>query len=590
MQRWTIRNLTPARLIVSVPPKSIQGLSAGRMELAPLERIVVEAGSGGPDHPFGEHAQQAREERCLGWELEPPPDVRGRWTAWLGVVVVVSLAALGIAVGSRLWLAVGLPALLVLVLCVYLIIYLSPARASQSWTELSSTVVATLVHTVFVGIFVFVAGVLAPLTAIYASTELASALDLTEWPPIREPGTPAGLVIVGRLLQIVLIGLLAVLPALMYLQFDREKMTTLVDRWLHNIFRLDATLTTVADVDAKFGRRVEEFYGVTLDTSRPRPDTRWRSRSAIVFATALIAIGWIIVLLKPGIAYTREVDLDQAQYLGDLFTPAPAAMTFAFLGAYLFTLQTVFRGYVRGDLRPKTYNNVTTRIIWAVVLAWVLETLVGLDHKELYVLAFFAGIVPDTVLRLIWDTAGRGYRLVEPGKRATRGNHASGDLDYPLEERAPLSELDGIDIYDRTRLSEEGITNIQALARHDFVDLMLSTRIPVARLIDWVDQALLYQHLSHQDRLHLHGYGIRTATELLHAAKSDVAQSDKTDNRREPLLKADSDGTRLRLISSALEDDEWLPFVVTWRRSKQQQPPPEKRFGPSALLGVGHGP
>jgi hypothetical protein len=51
MQRWTIWNLTPARLIVSVPPNSIQGLSAGRMEFAPLERIVVEAGSGAPDHP-----------------------------------------------------------------------------------------------------------------------------------------------------------------------------------------------------------------------------------------------------------------------------------------------------------------------------------------------------------------------------------------------------------------------------------------------------------------------------------------------------------------------------------------------------------
>ena len=52
----------------------------------------------------------------------------------------------------------------------------------------------------------------------------------------------------------------------MYFQFDREKLPTQVDRWLHAIFRLDPSLDTVADVDAKYGRRVEEFYGASLGT------------------------------------------------------------------------------------------------------------------------------------------------------------------------------------------------------------------------------------------------------------------------------------------------------------------------------------
>ena len=62
----------------------------------------------------------------------------------------------------------------------------------------------------------------------------------------------------------------------------------------------------------------------------------------------------------------------------------------------------------------------------------------------------------------------------------------------PLDEPAPLTELEGIDLYDRTRLAEEGINNIEALAHADLVDLMSSTRISAAELVDWTDQAILY--------------------------------------------------------------------------------------------------
>ena len=60
-----------------------------------------------------------------------------------------------------------------------------------------------------------------------------------------------------------------------------------------------------------------------------------------------------------------------------------------------------------------------------------------------------------------------------------------------IYEPHPLTNLEGIDIYDRARLTDEGVTNIEGLAHHDFVDLLMKTRIPVPRLIDWVDQAIL---------------------------------------------------------------------------------------------------
>ena len=70
-------------------------------------------------------------------------------------------------------------------------------------------------------------------------------------------------VVVGRALLLLTVILVSLFPALMYFQFDREKLPTQIDRWLHAIFRLDPSLETVADVDAKYGRRVEEFLAET---------------------------------------------------------------------------------------------------------------------------------------------------------------------------------------------------------------------------------------------------------------------------------------------------------------------------------------
>ena len=61
-----------------------------------------------------------------------------------------------------------------------------------------------------------------------------------------------------------------------------------------------------------------------------------------------------------------------------------------------------------------------------------------------------------------------------------------------MHEPAPLTELEGIDLYDRTRLAEEGVNNVEALAHADIIDLMSSTRISAAELVDWTDQAILY--------------------------------------------------------------------------------------------------
>jgi hypothetical protein len=404
------------------------------------------------------------------------------------------------------------------------------------WGLVRDFVIATSQGLV-IAILVFVA-VAAPAAAIYYGTELSKVIVFDTWHHISlVAGPDAQYIVVARFLQLILIIIVSIVPALMYFQFDREKLTTLVDRWLHAIFRLDPSLSTVADVDAKYGRRVEEFYGARLATGAGEPRKRMHDRSPVIIATLLIAIGWIVVLLNDA---HRSRGLPSIQ---ELFRPSPTPMTMGFLGAYFLSVQVTLRGYVRGDLKPKTYNVITVRILMAVILAWALQALWGTNELVL-VLSFLAGIVPNTVLRRIRDVGGR--------------RKANGEEEFQV--KSPLSQLDEVDVYERTRLEEEGITSVQALARHDLVDLILSSRIPVPRLIDWVDQAILLQHVPEDVATTLRRLGIRTATDYLQVCTDTTAfgQLSRT-------LEKDSDGLNAELLQTVLNGDEWLSYIENWR-------------------------
>ena len=65
-----------------------------------------------------------------------------------------------------------------------------------------------------------------------------------------------------------------------------------------------------------------------------------------------------------------------------------------------------------------------------------------------------------------------------------------------LEADYPLSQLDGLNIWYEARLLEEGIEDMQNLVSANLVDVMLHSRVPVGRLVDWLDQAHLFLHLA----------------------------------------------------------------------------------------------
>jgi hypothetical protein len=192
-------------------------------------------------------------------------------------------------------------------------------------------------------------------------------------------------------------------------------------------------------------------------------------------ATIALALGWIVVLLPAGSVGRLETPENVTQH----FVPQQGAVTFAFLGAYFFAINLVLRRYAQDDLRPKAYSTITVRVLVAISLGWMIDaTLMQLGPARL-VVAFLIGIVPETFLTVIREVYRT--RLI---KLLTRR----------IEESVPLQDLEGVDLYDRARLLDEGVANIEALVHHDLVDLLLETRIPTARLVDWVDQAILYLH------------------------------------------------------------------------------------------------
>jgi hypothetical protein len=136
----------------------------------------------------------------------------------------------------------------------------------------------------------------------------------------------------------------------------------------------------------------------------------------------------------------------------------------------------------------------------------VLVTTIGLipvgTVEQQQVLAFIVGVFPQIGLEVI-----------------KAGAHASfGRLVPTLRTRHPLSSLDGLTIWDQARLLEEGIEDLENLATANLVDVLLSMRIPVARLVDWLDQAILLVHLPYDEEEEARGslqrLGIRTATDL----------------------------------------------------------------------------
>jgi hypothetical protein len=233
------------------------------------------------------------------------------------------------------------------------------------------------------------------------------------------------------------------------------------NRLYRDLFQLDHGLTKRSQIDVKYGAQIREAYG-TEDQGRGR--LARGTRSPVLVCAFVMTLGWLAAFKPIG-------TVDETLMRRPL-SPEHTALTFGFLGAYFFGLQLISRRYARGDLKPKAYSYVTTRILIVAVLCWALELVYynkdnNGESKLILLAAFLIGIVPEEFFTFIKENF-RGRRR---GRNLVRL--------VPESEKHPLTRLEGIDLYDRARLEQEGITNVESLAHYDLIQLLLETQIPV---------------------------------------------------------------------------------------------------------------
>jgi hypothetical protein len=627
-KRYLLHNRTP-------DPITIPDAVHGEVMLPPLaQRVVI----GARIAPFEHQLRLKRQRHELRVrELTGAESGAGHKSIWVVTLLLAVAATLVYDVfvhGTVVtWESAGVVALLAvaLVFLAWRAISKEKARVSQEadadvaegdiefgvgGTYYDGNEAARHTKQIFTLVAAIVIGAVLPTIAIFAATDAKDFLTIEGGLAVR-PGM--GSLLVSRLVQVVYTAVLALFPALMYFQFDRQRVGTIRGKWVRAIFRMDHRMRTLADVDARYGDELAEASSYSTDSVR----FLGGRHSPIVIATILISLGWTVLVMAtdsfdfaaasevsaaattveqaadrvdaaasgsegraaaadaaaaaadeavtasadaaraaadatgvplpstttteaPASASAAEVidtaDADveaAAEQVADaeeavqrpffqLLVPTPSAAVMAFLGAYFFAVYLVLRGYFSGDLRPKLYNQITARLVTVVVLAYLMTVLFieGADNRAFLAAAFLAGVVPTTVLGRIgrftsslaghWGDAQAGWL----------GKHFAKAFGSPRS----LTQVDGIDIYESARLESEGITDIPSLAKSDLVSMMVNTRLPIERLVDWTDQAVLILLLDDgaDEELDarmtsLRRLAVRTASDLITVADGDPA-------------------------------------------------------------------
>ena len=273
---------------------------------------------------------------------------------------------------------------------------------------------------------------------------------------------------------------------------------------------------------------------------------------------------------EPGASSSTDSGFDWAKLWISAVTPIQTPVHFAFIGAYFFSLQMLFRRYVRRDLRGSAYVGVSLRAILAVIGTWAAIPAVNLLSPEtaasslagnainyervLLALGFAIGVFPRVVWQVIQSTVKKILGIVLPS----------------FQTQLPISDLDGLTVWHEARLEEEDIENVPNMATADLVDLMLNTRLPADRIIDWVDQAILYTHLgpdgqsdnqkSRREVLRFHG--IYTASSLLKAYEESKKRGDV--EQFETVLPSEHRNT-IRSLVDTVKTNPNLRLILQWR-------------------------
>lgn len=251
-------------------------------------------------------------------------------------------------------------------------------------------------------------------------------------------------------------------------------------------------LVTATTRRSKEQDAIAQYYAFRNSRPQARPQEQVKvtpsgetsSDPLAAIAASLFLTG--IFLLIAVFAGFESQEQKGAQYNGVV------GMMYAGLGAYVAVLYYMVARLYANALTPRFLATSALRTASCVALGWVfgivgITAMVGAPEAggastgELssHGALFLAGLFHNSAIEALRKRAAKLF-----------GSSA------PEVEDIPLMSVEGIDDTTRDLLSEYGVSTIQHLATTEPGDLCDHTLLPLDRILDWVDQALLIRYLG----------------------------------------------------------------------------------------------
>ncbi len=242
-------------------------------------------------------------------------------------------------------------------------------------------------------------------------------------------------------------------------------------------------------------------------------------------------------------------------------------MMYTGLGAYVAVLYYMVARLYANALSSRFILTSALRTASAVVLGWVFG-IVGITAFAGEPAAGAAGqgsvaLASNAVLFL----AGLFHNMAIESLRV-RARKLFGSSAVDAEELS-ITAVEGIDDTTAELLTEHGVSTIQHLATSEPGDLCDRTILPLDRVVDWMDQALLIRYLK-ANIVMARGLGIRSATDLalVHMRNDSALMNSLAEKSGLPAAAVDHIARELRddyLVALLYELEQGVPFPASTR-------------------------